>query len=53
MTVWGAVLVVGFCGAVVFLVEVAPRLSGRRRGGAEAAPPAANSQNVQDEKGAP
>lgn len=53
MTWWGAVFVAGFCGAVLFLVEIAPRLPGRRPGGVGTAPPPTDQHAQDDQKGAP
>ncbi|WP_432114708.1 hypothetical protein [Streptomyces sp. S1] len=52
MTVWGAVLIAGFCGMAFFLVEIAPRMSRRRGGdGGPVAPPETDHQHVPTEKG--
>ncbi|MFD4337831.1 hypothetical protein ACFWPP_11655 [Streptomyces anulatus] len=54
MTFWEAVIVAGFCGAVLVLVEIAPRLSGRHREEPGTATPPGNDQHVHDEQtGAP
>ncbi|MFC9734194.1 hypothetical protein ACFWGM_19030 [Streptomyces roseolus] len=53
MTLWGALFVAGFCGAVLFLVEITPRLPGRRRAAAGTAPPPTDQHAHDDQKGAP
>ncbi|MFB7936723.1 hypothetical protein, partial [Streptomyces sp. NPDC056049] len=50
MTGWGAVIVAGFCGAALFLVEIAPRLPGRRPADAGTAPPSPTGQHAQDDQ---
>ncbi|MFD5109052.1 hypothetical protein [Streptomyces cinereoruber] len=54
MTWWGVAFVAGFCGAVLFLVEIVPRLPGRRPVDAGTALPPSPDQHAQDDqKGAP
>ncbi|MGW6391668.1 hypothetical protein ACWFR1_14440 [Streptomyces sp. NPDC055103] len=54
MTWWGVVIVSGFCGAVLFLLEIAPRLPDRRSGDAGTAPPPPTDPYARDDqKGAP
>ncbi|MFH9955987.1 hypothetical protein ACH4OX_17480 [Streptomyces roseolus] len=53
MTWWGAVIVAGFCGAVLFLVEIVPRLPGWRPADAGTAPPPTDQHAQDDQKGAP
>lgn len=50
MSLWGAIFIAGFCGVVAFLVEIAPRLSRRRRRAAGTATTPMNNQHVQDEQ---
>ncbi|MFJ4338693.1 hypothetical protein [Streptomyces sp. NPDC088915] len=50
MTWWGAAFVATFCGAALFLVEIVPRLPGRRPGNTGAAPLPHDDEHAQDDQ---